>query len=328
MVCYDKRPSRSIELLYVQVIKYRCALTVGTHALTTHRTIVITRWSRGDGASVSSTSTDLTVSPSDLAGAGSLFTVYANISLNEASGVAAFSVPMNAVPYCPATIGKCLAVTSKHETFPDAEFLASASGFADDDDGSGALTYEWGVLDDRRRPSPLLIDKVSTFKFAGLPKGPTTIYVRAIDPQGAAVDEQTVVVVHDPPPNFSATSAVEAVNISNVVNVGDPAVINQAVQSIAALANFGLASDSSASESTKQALRDVVDTKGAALLVASAASVDKHDPEAAQTAAFSAASMVKVMNNVSEEAKGAALDIGKNRECYLIYWEDCSRSVA
>jgi hypothetical protein len=100
---------------------------------------------------------------------------------------------------------------------------------------------------------------------------------------------------HAPPPKgFDAAAAAAALNVSSVANVGDPSVLNQAAASIASLASFGLSEAANSSDEDKGRLRAVVDTQGAALLVASAAAGDARDPEAAQTAAFSAAGIFKV----------------------------------
>jgi len=285
-------------------------------------------WARADGIPIAAgdvSGLELTVPVAKLPAAGTPLVVQANISLNGESGSAMLTVPVNSAPYCPPGKEKCLTVDAKHDIFPYVEFVATASGFSDDDDGASNLMYEWGVFDQRQRPSPLLIDRVTTYKFVGLPKGQTKIYVRATDAAGASAEEWTVVTVRDPPAEFSATSAVESVNISTVASLGDPALLNQAANSIVALASFGLTSNTT-SDAAKQELMAAVNDKGAALLVASAAKVDAHDPEAAQTAAFSAASMVRVMNmsSVSEEAKGAALDIGMNCECWF---EGCGFGV-
>lgn len=273
------------------------------------------RWTRGDGVPLTSdSSTLLTIKPEDLASAGTLIELRANITLGSASGLATLSVPINSAPYCPAGT-KCLTVDQKSDSFADSLFVASASGFADDDDGSGNLKYEWGTLDDRRNPSPVPCDDLTACKFSHLPKGPTTIYVRAKDPQGAFAEERTVVVVQGPPANFSAAAAVAAVNMSNVVNTGDPALLTEAAHSIAALASYGLSNATTTSDSAKQELQAVVNNQGAALLVASKGTVDVRDPAAAQTTALGAASMVKVMSNISEAAAGAALEIGKTSGC-------------
>ena len=96
--------------------------------------------------------------------------------------------------------------------------------------------------------------------------------------------------------------------------MGDPAALNQAAQSIAALASFG-ADSNTTSVADKAALQEVVDGKGSELLLASAGSIDVRDPEAARTAAASAAGMVAVMTNLTADAQKAVLSIGESREC-------------
>lgn len=68
----------------------------------------------------------------------------------------------------------CLSVTANRVVFPYAEFAATTAGFADDDDGTSALVYEWGVLDGSTRV-PKSIDATTSVKFTNLPKGGTWV---------------------------------------------------------------------------------------------------------------------------------------------------------
>ncbi len=277
-------------------------------------------WARADTGAITGVSgTQLTIAAANLPAAGAPLTVVANISLGGELGSATITVQTNAAPYCSLGTGNCLSVEPRTGQFPGAEFVATALGFSDDDDGAAGIIYEWGVMGAGNRPLPLLIDRVTTFKFSGLPVGGNKIYVRAVDAQGAvAAREDTTVTVLPPQANFNPKTAVDSVDVSQVESLGDPAVLNQAANSIAALASFGASSADMTAED-KEALQSVVDDKGSALLKASASQVDAHDLEASHTAAFSAVSMVKVMNAsvISDDTKEAALNIGKNRESDL-----------
>ena len=286
-------------------------------------------WARADGialaaGAVTAGGRSLMLLASELPSGGTPLTIMANISQEGVTGVASISVPINAAPYCTtastafapesgnSTQGSCLALVAKSNVFPGAEFLADAPAFADDDDGAAALTYEWGTLDAKAQRVPQLTDRVTSFRFAALPLGATTVYVRAVDPLGASAEARAVVTVVDPPAGFDASTAVDALNITSLVNTADPSVINQAAASVAALASFSSASN--ASQEQKAAVQAAIDTKASALLLASSATVDSNDPDAAAAAAASAGAMVKVMANVSGEARTAVLNLGKNRE--------------
>jgi hypothetical protein len=133
-------------------------------------------WSRADGEplpadAASPSGLQLNLPASQLpSGGASTVTLVANLTLAGATGQVAVTVPINAAPFCPIGGPPCLSVVTKRDAFPDAEFVAAAAGFADDDDGASALVYEWGTLGAGGARSPLLIDTVTSFRFTGLLK--------------------------------------------------------------------------------------------------------------------------------------------------------------
>lgn len=282
------------------------------------------QWSRGDGialpgGAVSSTGRELALPASALpAGGGAPLVVRANLTFNGVSGVAEIAVPINARPYCAAPGGKgCLSVQVDSDSLLDARFVVTAAGFTDDDGGGAAdLRFDWGIVDARSGDlQPQTVDDTRTSRtFAGLELGTTQVYVRASDARGAFALEFANLTVKAPPAgSFSAASAAAAVDVAALAGARDPEVLNRAASSLAAIASFGLAANSTNATETA-ALRAAVDEKAAGLLKASAAAVDPRDAQAAQAAAFSAVSVVKVMANMSSEAQDAALNIGRMRE--------------
>lgn len=263
-----------------------------------------------NGAAASGSGPKLVVDPTQMPTDGSPLTITATITSNGMSGVASFIVPVNAAPVCSQE--PCVKVATRNSVFPSADFAATASGFADPDGLTNALVYEWGVIGANGKRQALLIDHATSFRFMGMPVGNTTAYVRAIDAYGAAAMETFLLTVAAPGADFSAAAQVTSFNVTNTLATGDPSAINNAARTIAALAGFGLASN--ATDADKANFQADVDSKGAALLIASSANVVPVDPEAAQTTANSAAELLKVMTNVSADAKGAALSIANNRE--------------
>jgi len=252
----------------------------------------------------------LTVPAAALPTNGAPAVITASITSGETTGVASLTVPINAAPRCTAPAGEsCLTVTpgTAGTVFPTAEFLAVAAGFVDDADAS-ELTFEFGVVVDGVSRA-LLIDRANTFTFAGLPAGEHTLYVRAVDAQGAAVQATVPVTVAVPAAGFSPVAAIGAVDVQQIVSTRDPAAVSQAARTLAALAAVPAAN---ASETA--ALQRAVDEKGQVVLLASSRGLNEWDPEGVQTTAASAADVVKVMANVSLEAKQAAVAIGDARE--------------
>jgi hypothetical protein len=145
--------------------------------------------------------------------------------------------------------------------------------------------------------SPLLIDRATSFKFSRLPLGPSTVYVRAIDAQGAGTTFMRVVTVKAPPPGFDASGAVAALDIARAAATGDPAALSQVAMAIASLASYGFSSTASSANASSEFARSV-DAKATAVLAASSASLDAKDPDALRTTTASAASVVKVMTSM------------------------------
>jgi hypothetical protein len=105
---------------------------------------------------------------------------------------------------------------------------------------------------------------------------------------------------------------------TQAIATGDPAAINGAARSVAQLAAFGPPADASAAD--RAAFSAAVDTRAAALLSASGDAVDSSDPQAAQTAAASAAEVLGAMTNVTDAAKAAALKICGARAQIISPW--------
>ena len=162
--------------------------------------------SRQDGVAlaagdVTASGLEVTIPPAKLPRGGASISLTATIIL-EAGGTeghTAPAVPINAAPYCP-TGKSCLSLSAKTGQFPSAEFVATASGFVDDDDDDASrLKYEWGTFDHARGTrTTLMVDQVTLFKFAGLPAGETEVYVRVSDPLGAVVERRETVNVTAP----------------------------------------------------------------------------------------------------------------------------------
>lgn len=139
---------------------------------------------------------------------------------------------------------------------------------------------------------------------------PALLHWPPVTPRNAA---ERGTPVNPTPPDFNPAAAAAKANISVVANVGDPAALNQAAQSILSLATFGQGSNTT-SDADKQALREMLGGKGSELLLASAGSINVRDPEAARAAAASAAGMVSVMTNLTTDTQKAVLSIGQSRE--------------
>jgi hypothetical protein len=103
-------------------------------------------------------------------------------------------------------------------------------------------SYEFGVVINGQ-PSPLLIDLASTFKFSNLARGASTLYVRAVDGQGAAITVTRAVIVRDPPAGFNASATIASIDVTRAAATGDPAALNQAAMAIASLAQVSGAVD-------------------------------------------------------------------------------------
>lgn len=157
-------------------------------------------------------------------------------------------------------------------------------------------SYEFGLVINGA-PSPLITDGATNYKFASLPLGSSTLYVRAIDAQGASVTVTRSVTVQNPPAGFDVGSAVAAVDVSRAISTGDPAAINQAAMAIASLASYGMSASGMSANATA-AFAQGVDAKASAVLSASTAKLDVTDPEATRAAASTAATVVKVTTNM------------------------------
>ena len=166
--------------------------------------------------------------------------------------------------------------------------------------------YEFGLFINGA-PSPLATDRTPTYKFANLERGTSTLYVRAIDAQGAAVTLTRAVTVKDPPANFNASSAVDSIDVSRAASTGDPAAINQAAMAIAAIASYGFSAGASSGSNATAEFAKGVDEKAGAVLAASTKSLDVSDPEATRAAATSAATVIKVMTNMDRWGGGGGL---------------------
>ncbi|KAI8462999.1 MAG: hypothetical protein J3K34DRAFT_527346 [Monoraphidium minutum] len=108
----------------------------------------------------------------------------------------------------------------------------------------------------------------------------------------------------------TAGAKADGINVDALKNTKDPAALNEAQNSLAALASAGAAVPDDAA--SKQELQAKIDTKGAELLAATGGALDVNDPQAAEAAAFSAGSMVGVMTEVPEAAQAAAVNICQN----------------
>jgi hypothetical protein len=265
-------------------------------------------WSLNGAAISGATSARVTIPAASLPTNGAPAVVTATITKGDATGVASLTVPINVAPRCVAPAGyegdyACLTVATGKagDAFPAAEFAATAAGIVDDAPAS-ELTYEWGVMVNKVA-TPMLIDRANAFTFRGLPQGESTVYVRAVDAQGASVVATAKVTVVAPAEGFSAAAAAAAVDVDQAVATKDPAAVGAAARTLAALFSVGGA-----------AVQDAVDTKGPALLTSSAASINQWDPEGAVTTAASAAKLVAVMKNVSLETRETAVQIGDKRE--------------
>ncbi|GBF98657.1 hypothetical protein Rsub_11651 [Raphidocelis subcapitata] len=258
-------------------------------------------WKVNGAAVAGATGALLTLAPEALPADGAPLVITAEITKDDKTGVASLTVPLNAPPACTLAAG-CLAVEAKADTFPAAEFVASATGFVDDG-GADGLVFEWGVLAAGAR-RPVLIDRAPSFRFKALPAGASTLYVRAIDADGAATLATADVTVKAPAAGFAAGGAVSGLNVAAAVATKDPAAISSTAQQLAAIAQYA-----AANKTELAALQTAVDTKGAALLAASRGAVSEWDADAAQTTAAGAADVVGVMSNVTDEAKQAAVEI-------------------
>ncbi|KAI8464953.1 MAG: hypothetical protein J3K34DRAFT_489498 [Monoraphidium minutum] len=235
--------------------------------------------------------------------------VTAELSLDGKTGSASLVVPINKAPYCKAA--SCLVVEAKAgDAFPQQYVASVPLGLIADDDGAAAdLTFEWGVRG-AAGDKPLLIDAAPSFRFAELPAGESSIYVRATDAMGAKYEATAAVDVPAAPEGFDAAAAVAAIDPAQAKRTGDPAAISSAVRSLTLLAGVGPAAN--ATEAEVAAFKAAVNARLEALLGAGAEMVDSADLQAAQTAAATAAAALGAIAYNQTAVAKQALALGVN----------------
>jgi hypothetical protein len=268
-------------------------------------------WTKNGARIAGATKALLTLEPADLPAGGEPLELAAKITApGGAAGTAALAVPINAAPSCPEPAG-CLSLSSASTPFAGPGVVASAAGFTDDGDLS-ALTYEWGRVNADGSLKPLLIDRAPAFRFQGLPQGVSRVYVTVRDALGASATSTAAINVTAPAAGFKAAAAAAAVDVAAATATKDPSALGRAGAQLAAIKGYASGINTSATD--KAAINAAINTKGAALLAATADIVSDWDPEAAQTAAGTAADIMALMTNRTDAARAAGVATGDTRE--------------
>ncbi|KAG2429991.1 hypothetical protein HYH02_013941 [Chlamydomonas schloesseri] len=206
------------------------------------------RWSSADvpavsGLTAASSATDptipagthyLTVPAALLPGNRAALIIAANLSLAGATGLATTTVSLNSAPSCSlgASASECLAPTVVSDTFPNAAVSLLAQGWADAQDDSQLLRYEFGVRTStaggRTSDSAQQIGGSAGATLLGLPVGNSTLYCCVIDTAGSRTCATTIVTVKPPGSGFNAAAALESVNITALAQAGDQRTLLQA----------------------------------------------------------------------------------------------------
>ncbi|KAF8072463.1 olpB [Scenedesmus sp. PABB004] len=246
----------------------------------------------------------LTLAPGDLPAAGSV-TIVAALSLNGMAGSTSITVPLNQPPACgkaapappggggPAPPPRCLELSATNGTFGSATFTASAGAFQDE----GPLSFDFGLVEPGSlRKKSLFAGSSSSYVFAGLPQGRSTLYVCASDSDGAAACETADVDVLPPAADFAPSDALTQLDVARMASTNDVSVLAAgaaALQSLTAYVTAGAggangSGDAAAEPEAQARLVVAIEAKAGALINTLAGSADALVVGAA--AALSAAS--------------------------------------
>ncbi|KAG2497301.1 hypothetical protein HYH03_004884 [Edaphochlamys debaryana] len=230
----------------------------------------------------------LSIPPASLSATLTSITVDATMTTADgATGMATITVPLNSAPYCldastPASgQGPCLEVSLLGSDAPYSVAKVRAVGWADAQDATSALQYEFGLklastAGGAKRERPQQVSAATEATLYGLPGGDVTLYVCVIDTKGARGCSEAVVGISTAQSDVTVTS-FERVDVPELKKMNNPTVLLQAASHAAGL--FSLVTSSSTTE-----LRELVATRSASLVEAIAGSATLSDPLQAQQA--------------------------------------------
>ncbi|KAG2423083.1 hypothetical protein HXX76_002310 [Chlamydomonas incerta] len=216
-------------------------------------------------------------------------TIAANLSLAGATGLATTTVSLNSAPSCSlgTSASECLTSSILTSTFPNAAVSLLAQGWADSQDDSQLLRYEFGVRSvgagGRASDSAQQIGGSSSATVLGLPVGNSTLYCCVIDTAGSRTCATTVVTVNPPAADFNAAAALASVNVSALAQAGDQRTLLQAAsqmsQIVAAMGGSTTGGNGSSSTVPTAEQRQLVAARSATLISAILSGASLDDPE-------------------------------------------------
>ncbi|KAG2423081.1 hypothetical protein HXX76_002308 [Chlamydomonas incerta] len=215
-------------------------------------------------------------------------TIAANLSLAGATGLATTTVSLNSAPSCSlgTSASECLTSSILTSTFPNAAVSLLAQGWADAQDDSQLLRYEFGVRSmgagGRTSDSAQQIGGSSSGTVLGLPVGNSTLYCCVMDTAGSRTCATTVVTVNPPAAGFNAAAALASVNVSALAQAGDQRTLLQAAsqmsQIVAAMGGSTGGNGSSGTAPTAEQ-QQLVAARSATLISAILSGASLDDPE-------------------------------------------------
>ncbi|KAF6254423.1 hypothetical protein COO60DRAFT_1665172 [Scenedesmus sp. NREL 46B-D3] len=163
-----------------------------------------------------------------------------------------------------------------------------------------------------------------TFTFTGLPAGEATLYVCAVDADGAQTCEDAKVVVKEPPTSFKVTDALSALDVGQLAGSGDVSVLAagaQALQSLSEFASKAATSDTAgpaavprqSAEEQKQ-VQSAIAAKTKAMIssLASSAGSLVDDPQSMSQVVSAVAVLSRTTNKLSSETKSKMLEVASS----------------